>query len=124
MPDAIWYCTRQRAGPLVKECRALRPRLSKDDDPYTTAEKKSLQKRMRSAVCHGPVDRLELMLALFGALLFGAVGAADDLIRLRRRQPLGLRPGARLLLEAGDMRENESELNRAVNFHHLFLLVK
>jgi hypothetical protein len=28
----------------------------------------------------------------------------------------------RLLLEAGDMRENESELNRAVNFHHLFLL--
>lgn len=66
MPDAIWYCTRQRAGPLVKECRALRPRLSKDDDPYTTAEKKALQKRMRSAVCHGPVDRLELMLALFG----------------------------------------------------------
>lgn len=42
-----------------------------------------------------------LMLALFGALLFGAVGAADDLIRLRRRQPLGLRPGTRLLLEAG-----------------------
>ena len=30
----------------------------------------------------------------------------------------------RLLLEAGDMWENESELNRAVNFHHLFLLVK
>ena len=28
----------------------------------------------------------------------------------------------RLLLEAGDMRENESELNRAVNFHHLFLI--
>ena len=63
---AIWYCTRQRAGPLVKECRALWPRLSKDDDPYTAAEKKTLQKRMRSAVCHGPIDRLELILALFG----------------------------------------------------------
>ena len=42
-----------------------------------------------------------LLLALFGALLFGAVGAADDLVRLRRRQPLGLRPGTRVLLEAG-----------------------
>ncbi|MGN0708210.1 MAG: glycosyl transferase family 4 [Faecalibacterium sp.] len=42
-----------------------------------------------------------LLLALGGALLFGAVGMADDLYRLRRRQPLGLRPGVRLLLEAG-----------------------
>lgn len=24
----MFYCTRQRAGPLVKECRAIRPRLS------------------------------------------------------------------------------------------------
>ena len=26
--DLIWTCVRQRAGPLVKECRAIRPRLS------------------------------------------------------------------------------------------------
>jgi hypothetical protein len=30
----------------------------------------------------------------------------------------------RLLLKAGEVRENESEVDRAVNFHHLFLLVK
>ena len=30
----------------------------------------------------------------------------------------------RLLLEAGDVRENESEVDRTVNLHHLFLLLK
>ena len=30
----------------------------------------------------------------------------------------------RLLLEAGEVRKNELEVDRAVNFHHLFLLVK
>ena len=44
----------------------------------------------------------------------GAVLAVRRVAANRLRQ--------RLLLEAGDMRENESELNRAVNFHHLFLL--
>ena len=44
----------------------------------------------------------------------GAVLAIRGMAANRLRQ--------RLLLEAGDMRENESELNRAVNFHHLFLL--
>lgn len=29
MEDRPWYCVRQRAGPLTKECRAIRPRLSK-----------------------------------------------------------------------------------------------
>jgi len=29
-----------------------------------------------------------------------------------------------LLLEAGDMRKNEFEVDRAMNFHHLFLLLK
>ena len=29
--DLIWTCVRQRAGPLVKECRAIRPRLSSND---------------------------------------------------------------------------------------------
>ena len=64
--SAIWYCTRQVAGPLVKECRALRPRLTSEDDEFVAAEKRRLRKSMDSAVCHGPVDRLELMLALFG----------------------------------------------------------
>ena len=34
-----WICVRQRAGPLVKECRALRPRLSANDTPYQRSEK-------------------------------------------------------------------------------------
>ena len=42
-----------------------------------------------------------LLAGLCGGLAFGAVGAADDLVRLRRRQPLGLRRWPRLLLEAG-----------------------
>ena len=46
----------------------------------------------------------------------GAVLAIRGMAANRRRQ--------RLLLEARDMRENEPELNRAVNFHHLFLLLK
>ena len=42
-----------------------------------------------------------LLLALAGALAFGAVGLVDDLVRLRRRQPLGLRARERLALECG-----------------------
>ena len=38
-----------------------------------------------------------LLIALFGALLFGGVGLADDIARIRRRSPLGLRRGTRLL---------------------------
>ena len=64
--SAVWYCTRQRAGPLVKECRALRPRFSPQDDAYTRSEKAEFRRRYRSAVCRTPVDRLELCLALFG----------------------------------------------------------
>lgn len=41
-----------------------------------------------------------LLIALCGALLFGGVGLADDLARIRRRSPLGLRRNTRLLLEA------------------------
>ena len=37
--DLIWTCVRQRAGPLVKECRAIRPRLSSNDTPYERTEK-------------------------------------------------------------------------------------
>ena len=64
--SAVWYCTRQRAGPLVKECRALRPRFSPLDDQYTRSEKADFKRRYRSAVCQTPVDRLELRLGLFG----------------------------------------------------------
>lgn len=63
---AVWYCTRQRAGPLVKECRALRPRLSANDSLYEQAEKNKILRPPRdSSVCRTRVDRLELRLALF-----------------------------------------------------------
>lgn len=62
-----WYCCRQRAGPLVKECRSIRPRLSKNDTPYERTEKnKILRPAGDSSVCRSRVDRLELRLALFG----------------------------------------------------------
>lgn len=68
---AVWYCVRQRAGPLVKECRALRPRLSANDSLYERAEKNKILRPPRdSSVCRTRVDRLELRLALFG---FGGV---------------------------------------------------
>lgn len=67
MPDRLWYCTRQRAGPLVKESRAMRPRLSAADDLYTRNQKnKILRPPSDSSVCRSRVDRLELRLALFG----------------------------------------------------------
>lgn len=62
-----WYCTRQRAGPLVKECRSLRPRLSADDSQWERSEKNRILRPPRdSSVCRSRVDRLELRLALFG----------------------------------------------------------
>lgn len=58
---------RQRAGPLVKECRAIRPRLSAQDSVYARAEKNRILRPPRdSSVCRTRVDRLELRLALFG----------------------------------------------------------
>ena len=57
-----WICCRQRAGPLVKECRAIRPRLSADD----TAADRAAKKDVRCAVNRRQTDRLELRLALFG----------------------------------------------------------
>lgn len=64
----LWYCTRQRAGPLVKECRALRPRLSPHDSREDHRDKQKIIRVLdqHSAVCHSPADRLELCLALFG----------------------------------------------------------
>lgn len=57
-----WICCRQRAGPLVKECRSLRPRFSADD----TAADRAAKKDLRCAVNRKMTDRLELRLALFG----------------------------------------------------------
>lgn len=65
--EVLWYCVRQRAGPLVKECRALRPRLSPSDSVYERTEKNKILRPPRdSSVCRSRVDRLELRLALFG----------------------------------------------------------
>ncbi len=62
-----WICVRQRVGPLVKECRSIRPRLSKYDTAYERAEKNKVLRPPRdSSVCRTRVDRLELRLALFG----------------------------------------------------------
>lgn len=65
--EKLWICERQRAGPLVKESRALRPRLSRHDSPNDRIEKnKILRPGLDSSVCRSRVDRLELRLALFG----------------------------------------------------------
>ena len=66
MKDKPWICVRQRAGPLVKECRALRPRLSRADTPDDRRDKQLIIRSQHSAVCRSPADRLELRLALFG----------------------------------------------------------
>lgn len=67
MGDRPYICVRQRAGPLVKECRSLRPRLSALDTPFDRAEKnRILLPRGDTSVCRSRVDRLELRLALFG----------------------------------------------------------
>ncbi len=42
-----------------------------------------------------------LLIGLLSGLLFGAVGLSDDVARLRRHSPLGLRRTTRLALEAG-----------------------
>lgn len=66
MGEPLWYCVRQRAGPLVKECRALRPRLSTGDSQADRRAKREVLASPHSAVCRSQADRLELRLALFG----------------------------------------------------------
>lgn len=62
-----WISVRQRAGPLVKEVRYQRPTLSKGDLPSVRREKNEILRHIRdSSFRRTPVDRLELMLALFG----------------------------------------------------------
>ena len=64
--DGPWICVRQRAGPLVKECRALRPRLLRTDSPEDRRDKNEIVRSKHTAVCRTQVDRLELRLAEFG----------------------------------------------------------
>lgn len=61
-----WYCCRQRAGPLVKECRALRPRLGSEDTDADRKAKGELRRKQNGTMDRKQVDKLELRLALFG----------------------------------------------------------
>lgn len=61
----LWYCTRQRAGPLVKECRALRPRTT-GDTAADQAARRELRRAEYGTFERRQVDRLELRLALMG----------------------------------------------------------
>ena len=64
---ADWICVRQRAGPLVKECRYQRPTLRKGDLPSVQREKQKILSMTKGALFRRtPEDRLELMLGLFG----------------------------------------------------------
>ncbi len=64
--SATWFCCRQRAGPLVKECRAQRPRLSRDDLPSERSGKLESRRKIRTAVNRCCKDRLEVRLAAIG----------------------------------------------------------
>lgn len=66
MAEAVWQCCRIRAGPLVKECRAIRPRFSRGDTTLDHRAKAELKKYQKSAVNRRQVDRLEIRLALLG----------------------------------------------------------
>ncbi len=86
-----WICVRQRAGPLVKEVRYQRPTLSKGDLPSVRREKNEILNALRnSSFRRTPVDRLELMLALFGfegrsySLTFDAIEVPDSFGDVRR----------------------------------------
>lgn len=65
--SATWVCCRQRAGPLVKECRALRPRFGAGDTAEDRAAKADIKKHARCAVNRSSKDKLELRLALIGS---------------------------------------------------------
>ena len=88
--STTWYCCRQRAGPLVKECRALRPRFSPDDTDDDHSAKSRVKKYERCAVNRRQVDRLELHLALLGehgtmyTLTFDADHLPQDFNGVRR----------------------------------------
>ena len=53
---ASWYCVRQRAGPLVKECRALRPRLKSADTDTDRKAKLKLRREQNGTFERKQVD--------------------------------------------------------------------
>lgn len=63
---ATWYCCRQRAGPLVKECRALRPRLAAEGTATDRKAKLALKRAQNGTLDRRQVDKLELRLAQIG----------------------------------------------------------
>lgn len=63
---ATWFCCRQRAGPLVKECRAQRPRFGPEDTDADHNAKAELKRKQNGTLDRRQVDRLELRLALIG----------------------------------------------------------
>lgn len=90
MGEARWICVRQEAGPLIKECRALRPRLSRADSPEDRRDKLQIIKSQRTAVCRSPTDLLELCLALYGfrgshyTLTFDSLWLPPNFVGVRR----------------------------------------
>lgn len=64
--DGPWICYRQRAGPLVKETRCIRPRLSQQDGRDDRKDKNAIIRAQRAAIGRSSVDRLEVRLAQFG----------------------------------------------------------
>ena len=88
--DKPFFCVRQRAGPLVKECRALRPQLRPEDTREDVKAKQQILRYAHSAVCRTQADRLELRLALFGyegshyTLTFDSVHLPRDFAGVRK----------------------------------------
>ena len=66
MGEGRWICCRQRAGPLIKECRYIIPRRYQSDGPEDLRDKNAILRARRSAVGRRSVDRLEIKLAQFG----------------------------------------------------------
>lgn len=66
MAERQWRCVRQQAGQLVKEFREQRPRHSASDTREVREEMAVIEKARRSVTNRKAVDRLELLLALFG----------------------------------------------------------
>ncbi len=64
---ALWYCIRQRAGPLVKEVRMLRPRFLPDEPAADHRDKAQLKRYQHGGFDRRQVDRLEIRLALIPA---------------------------------------------------------
>lgn len=61
-----YSCCKTWAGPMVKECRAIRPRVFRDDAASVARDKRDLGRKIRTAVNRSGVDQIELRLAAIG----------------------------------------------------------